>query len=195
MDEDHEVTELLARLRRGDAGAAEALLPRVYDELRALARRAMADERAGHTLQATALVHEAWVRLAGGDAAADRSAFLRVAARAMRQVLIDHARRRGALKRGGGAANEGLDAVLVEVEAHSPDVLALESALERLGAVDASLAQLVELRFFAGLTIEETARVLETSHATVERRWAMARMYLRRELGGPGAAAANPGDS
>ena len=186
-DRPHAVTELLAAWGAGDAGASDALVPLVYDELRRQARRALRCEGEGHTLQATALVHEAWLRLdAQHDARWEsRSQFLAVAAQTMRRVLVDHARARLAIKRGGGEvqitlgdANAGFDSP------DALDVLALDDALARLGIMDPRKARLVELRYFAGLSIPEAAATLGISQATVIREWAVARMWLRRELGG-----------
>jgi RNA polymerase sigma-70 factor, ECF subfamily len=161
--------------------AAEALLPEVYAELHRQAERAMRGEGAEHTLQATALVHEAWLRLADQHVAwNDRAHFHGVAAQLMRRILVDHARARHAAKRGGGATRVTLsDAPAAEQGA---DVLALHEALERLAALDPDQAHLVELRWFGGLSIEETAKVLGVSPATVKREWAVARAWLRREL-------------
>ena len=179
------VTRLLERATSGDRAAAEELLPLLYGELKGVAVRSMRSERADHTLQPTALVHEAWLRLVGGGGAPrfeSRRHFVRLAARAMRNVLVDHARARQAQKRGEGQEAASLDAVLAGFEEQHLDLLALHEALERLQEIDAPLARLVELRFFAGLTIEETARALELSTPTVERHWRVARMWLRREL-------------
>ena len=185
-----EVTRLLQRLGQGDARAADELLPLVYDRLHELARGYMANERRGHTLQATALVHEAWLRLERSPEdwlstpeAVDRNAFLSVAARAMRRVLVDHARRRRAAKRGTEPERVPLDETLAQVEETAGDVLVLDEALTRLGAADEELARIVELRFFAGLTVFETADVLSVSHRRVERGWVSARVWLMRELG------------
>lgn len=179
-------TKLLHRLQRGDDGASGELLSVVYEELRALARKMMLDERAAHTLQPTALVHEAWVRLV---AESDRSVFdnkrhfLRVAARAMRQVLVDHARSRGRKKRGGGADRVPLDQALQEIERDAIDLVELDDVLTRLGAIDPQLLQVVELRFFAGLTIQQSAEVLGLSPPTVDRSWRFARAWLKTQLG------------
>ena len=167
----------------GDTGAAEELLPIIYDELHRVAESLMAGERRNHTLQPTALIHEAWVRLAGADCSFDdRAHFLRVAARAMRRALVDHARRKKASKRGDGQAPLPLDHALVVWE-HSPvDLLALEEALERLGENDEELLRIVELRFFAGLTHEETGDALSLTERQVRLGWTSARGWLRREL-------------
>lgn len=182
-----EVTQLFARAEAGDAVAGEALLPLLYAELRALAGKLMDDERGAHTLQPTALVHEAWIKLfAGGTPSVEsHDHFARLAARAMRHVLVDHARGRQRAKRGGGAVRqELLDNVLAEVEGQGAlDVLDLHAALERFAVIDELSARLVELRFFGGLSIAEAARALEISTPTVERRWRVARLWLSRELG------------
>lgn len=182
-----EFTQLFERAEAGDPGAGEALLPALYEELHGLAARMMAEERAGHTLQATALVHEAWMRLfAGGSPELnDRRHLARLAARAMRRVLVDHARARGRAKRGSAAPRaELLDTLVAEVEGQGRlDVLALNEALERFAAIDPLAARLVELRYFAGLSIAEAAAALEVSTPTVERRWRVARLWLARELG------------
>lgn len=182
--EPNEATRLLERLSAGDGAAAEELLPLVYAELRRQAGRTMDGERGDHTLQPTALVHEAYLRLVGSQVRwQSRAHFARVAARAMRNVLVDHARARRTDKRGQARDRAALDGVLAAYEERNLDVLVVHEALERLHAVDEPLARLVELRFFAGLSIEETARVLEMSTATVERHWRVARLWLRRELG------------
>src|SRR4051812_7293074 len=180
----HAVTELLAAWGAGDAGASNALVPLVYDELRRQARRALRREGEGHTLQATALVHEAWLRLdAQHDARWEsRSQFLAVAAQTMRRVLVDHARARLALKRGGNNVQISLGDAHAAASPDMVDVLALDDALARLGAMDPRKARLVELRYFAGLSIPEAAAALGVSQATVIREWAVARMWLRREL-------------
>jgi RNA polymerase sigma factor (TIGR02999 family) len=188
-----EATRLLERFAAGDRQAADLLLPLVYAELRRQAARAMGGERADHTLQPTALVHEAYLRLFDAPASFEsRAHFVRVAARAMRNVLVDHARARGAQKRGDGRERVALDGVLAAYEERDLDVLALHEALERLLELDEPLGRLVELRFFAGLSIAQTAEVLGSSTATVERHWRVARLWLRRELG---AAPEPAGDS
>jgi RNA polymerase sigma factor (TIGR02999 family) len=159
-------------------------LPLVYDELRQLAAQKMAREAPGQTLQATALVHEAWLRL-GGDrqpAWENRAHFFAAAAEAMRRILIDRARRAHALRRGGGARPISLDTLELAAEADDDQLLAVHEALEALAAHDAAKAELVKLRFFAGLTIEEAGRVLGLSEATAKRQWAYARAWLFREI-------------
>jgi RNA polymerase sigma-70 factor (ECF subfamily) len=184
-DESHAVTALLRAWGAGDARASDALVPLVYAELRRQARRALRREADGHTLQATALVHEAWLRLEGQHDARweSRTQFLAVAAQTMRRVLVDHARTRRALKRGGGETLVTLgDASNAAATPDAVDVLALDDALQRLALLDPRKARLVELRYFAGLSIPETAAALGISLATVGREWAVARMWLRREL-------------
>lgn len=178
------IERLLARLEVGDADAREELLPVLYDEMHAIAARCMRGERAGHTLQPTALVHEAWMKLAGGAAIAPstRSALLGAAAGAMRRILIDHVRRRHARKRGGAAQRVTLADDVVAAAGSDVDALALDDALTRLGSIDERQARIVELRFFAGLTADETAVVLGVSRGTVQADWAVARAWLRREL-------------
>jgi RNA polymerase sigma factor (TIGR02999 family) len=181
-----DVTRCLARLGAGDELAAHELLDLLYGHLRQIAAGAMRGERSSHTLDPTGLVHEAWLRLFGHDPRrfADRAHFLRAAARAMRRVLIDHARARGRQKRTLDPASLPLDAWLDGVAARRLDLLALDEALDRLAEVDAELARLVELRFFSGLSIAETAAVLARSTASVERDWRCARALLQRLLDG-----------
>ncbi len=186
-----DVTTLLARWSSGDAIALEQLTPIVYDELRRIARRHLARERRDHTLQSTALVHEAYMRLIGGGASEyhNRQHFFAVAAQVIRRVLVDHARSVNAAKRGGGAQKIFLED---QPEASAPaenvaEVLALHEALDRLAAFDAQQARIVELRYFAGLSIEETATVIGVSPATIKRDWVMARAWLARELKGTDA--------
>jgi RNA polymerase sigma factor (TIGR02999 family) len=179
------VTRILADLRGGSSRAAGELLPIVYDQLRALARQNMHRERAGHTLQATALVHEAFVRLLGdADVAWDsRGHFYVAAAEAMRRILIEHARSRGREKRGGGRQRVPLTVVDVPAPADDPEqILAVDDALRRLEGEDPDAANVVRLRFFAGLGVEETARALGKSPRTVAREWAFARAWLMDEL-------------
>ena len=189
-EELHQVTQLLRAWGAGDAEASESLARLVYAELRRQARRALRKEGEGHTLQATALVHEAWLRLDGQHAARweSRAQFFGVAAQMMRRVLVDHARTRRAVKRGAAPVHVTLDAVEREEAASAPaldaiDLLALDEALERLAAFDPQKARLVELRYFGGLSIPEAAEALGVSQATVGREWSVARMWLRRELG------------
>ena len=183
-DAPHAVTELLRAWGAGDAGACDALVALVYAELRRQAQRALRREGEGHTLQATALVHEAWLRLDGQRDARweSRSQFLAVAAQMMRRVLVDHARTRHALKRGGSVAQVTLSEANQVAAPDTVDVLALDDALARLALFDPRKARLVELRYFAGLSIPDAAAALGISPATVGREWAVARMWLRREL-------------
>ena len=186
-----DVTRLLHRVGDGDAEALGQLVPLVYDQLRALAHGQRRRYGAAQTVNTTALVHEAYAKLSGRDAAwADRQHFLRVAARAMRDVLVDYARAQQALKRGGPLPDRSLsDPALADALGALPplrveEVIDLDAALDRLASLDAEQAQLVELRYFAGLTIPEAADVLEMSPATAARRWTVARAWLFRELTG-----------
>jgi RNA polymerase sigma factor (TIGR02999 family) len=182
-----EVTQLLRQWSAGNAAVLEKLLPLVYDELRRRAGAYLRQERPGHTLQPTALVHEAYLKLVGGSSIdwKDRAHFFGVAARAMRQVLVDHARARQTAKRGEGQVRVELDAAgAVAAPARSVDLLDLDRALSRLAALDERQSRLVELRLFAGLTIEESAEVLRVSHATVSREWKHAEAWLQREMAG-----------
>lgn len=182
------VTSILAHSTPGDPQTPEAILPFVYDELRRLAERHMNREAGGHTFQPTALVHEAYLRLVG-DAEArwdGRGHFYAAAARAMRRILVDHARRKAALRHGGGRRRvdlDKLDVTLAEASGHPEDLLALDEALSRLETIDPRKASIVMLRHFAGLTIEETARALDLSITTVKDEWAFARAWLHGELG------------
>jgi len=194
-DSEKDVTDLLRAWGAGDSQASDAVAPLVYDELRRQAELALRREGDGHTLQTTGLAHEAWLRL---DAQRhmhwdNRSQFFAVAAQIMRRILIDHARRRHAFKRGSAPTQVTLDAVDREHERHGAsatpgssvdpvDLLALDDALARLAAFDPQKARLVELRYFAGLSMPEAAEALGVSLATVGREWAIARMWLRREL-------------
>lgn len=181
-----EVTRLLGALGRGQRSAMDELLPLVYDELHDLAALAMRSARPGHTLQPTAVVHEAFVRLVGGDGGAfeSRDHFLAVAARAMRSVLVDHARRRGSLKRRGSGERVELTDTVAGYEERGLDLLAVEEALERLATFDPDLVQVVELLYFAGLTAEEAGRVMGCSSRTIERDWRTAKAFLRATLEG-----------
>ena len=177
------VTRLIDAAAAGDPRAAADLLPLVYDELRKLAAARLAAEAPGHTLDATALVHEAYLRLVGGQRFDGCGHFFAAAAQAMRRILVDHARRRTAGKRGRQhQATLDSDAALASDPA-SEEVLAVDEALERLASLDPRQAQLVELRYFAGFSIEETAELMQISPATVKRDWAFARAWLQRELG------------
>ena len=178
------VTDLLARWRAGDRDALDALVPLVYDELRRLARHYLRQERPGHTLQSTALVHEAFVRLVGHKPPQwkDRAHFFAVAAQLMRRILVDHARRRGAAKRGSNGQSESLSEDLAISNARPIDLLALDEALNALAALDARQSRIVELRFFGGLSLENTSEVLGISPATVKREWATAGAWLYQEM-------------
>ena len=182
-----EVTRLLSEIRQGDSNAAERLLPLVYEELRGLAGRLMRSERAGHTLQPTALVHEAYLRLVGADVGwQGRSHFIGVAARAMRQILVNHALARRAEKRGGGHSPVSLelDEAVSAFETRSIDLIALDEALKTLAEIDPDQCKIVECRFFAGLTMIEIANLTERPLRSVEQDWSMARAWLRRQLDG-----------
>jgi RNA polymerase sigma factor (TIGR02999 family) len=178
-----DVTGLLTEWRRGDASALERLIPLIYDELHALARRQMSGERPDHTLQTTALLHEAYLRLCGADVTWEgRAHFLAVAAQTMRRVLVDHARARARAKRGGGEVPVTLDDALAVSPSRPDDLLALDEALARLSALDERKAAAVELHYFGGLTYDETAAVLDVSAATVDRELRLAKAWLYREL-------------
>jgi len=175
-----DVTQLLEAVREGDSRALDRLVPLVYEELRALAKRELYREQQGHTLHATALVHETYLKLAGsGMPASDRAHFLAIAARAMRQVLVDHARRRKAVKRGGDMVCTTLKDGGAPVEFRPDELIALDQALEKL---DPRQRQIVEFRFFAGMEEKEVADVLGVSDRTVRREWVKARAWLYRAL-------------
>lgn len=178
------VSKLLLNWGQGDQDAREALIPLVYDELRRLARRHLRRERPDHTLQSAALVHEAYLRLIHEDAPQwqNRAHFFGVAAQLMRHILVDHARNRLAAKRGAGAPRLTLDPQIALPQKREVDLVALDDALNQLAALDPQQSRLVELRFFGGLSIEETSVVLGISQATVKRDWATARAWLRREM-------------
>lgn len=189
-----EITGLLAAARRGDGSATDRLMTLVYDELRAMARRQLRYRRPGQTLTTTALVHEAYLKLVDQNGATwqDRSHFFSVAAIAMRHILVDSARRHMAKKRGGEDVRTTLEDFRLgggeaDTEARVVEVLAVDRALTALAALNARLSQLVELRYFAGLTEEETAAVMGTSERTVRRDWRKARAFLFQALGGQGA--------
>ncbi len=180
------VTELLRAWSDGDEQALAQLMPLVEAELRRLARVYMSRERRGHTLQPTALVNEAFLRLADARALRwqDRAHFLGISARLMRHVLVDHARAHGYQKRGGGAQRVTLDEALLHSPAPSLDILAIDRALDALAAVDERKSRVIELRFFGGLSVEETAEVLHLSNDTIKRDWRLAKLWLLRELQG-----------
>ena len=179
-------TVILQELRSGDPTAADRLLPLVYDELRSLARNLLRRERSDHTLQPTALVHEAYLRLVDqrNCDAKDRARFIAIAANVMRRILVDHARRRGADKRGGGQRRISLDEGLLSTEQREVDILDVDRAMSRLEQVDPRHAEVARLRVFGGLSIEEIASALEMAHRTVERSWRAARAWLSTELRG-----------
>ena len=178
-----EVTRLLLAWRQGDREALERLIPLVYGDLHRMAERHLKRERPGHTLQPTAIVNEAYMRLVGGEGGdwQNRAHFFAAAARSMRRILVDHARSKKAKKRGGPENRVLLDTAIM-VEPRAVDLIAVDDALEKLAALDAAQGRVVELRFFAGLTEDETADVLGISAATVRRKWLSAKAYLHREL-------------
>lgn len=183
MTSPRELTQLLIDWSKGDQAALDKLVPYVYDELRRLARHYMRRERPGHTLQTSALVNEAYLRLVDQTVSwENRAHFLGIAARLMRQILVDHARSHNYAKRGGGAEKVSLDQAADLAQARASDLIALDDALKSLADMDPQQSSIVELRFFGGLTIEETAEVVSLSHATVEREWSAARAWLRREM-------------
>jgi RNA polymerase sigma factor (TIGR02999 family) len=186
MTDAGQVTLMLHEVADGNVRAADQLLPLVYDELRALASRNLGRERSGHTLQATALVHEAYLHLVDQTRASfrDRQHFFAVAATAMRRILVDHARTHGRLKRGAGLQRQQLDLVVENMTTSGVDPEGLNEALNKLSQVDARKARLVELRFFGGLTIEEAAQVLEIAPATAKRDWLVAKGFIYREMTG-----------
>jgi RNA polymerase sigma factor (TIGR02999 family) len=179
-----DVTNILEAIQRGDSKAADELLPLVYDELRRVAAYKMAQESPGHTLQPTALVHEAWMRLAGNENPRwqNRAHFFGAAAEAMRRILIDNARRKKAVRHGGGQQRVELEEANIAAAMEDDQLLAVHEALERLEKVDKVKAELVKLRYFAGLTIAEAAQVLGVSEPTAKRYWAYARAWLYREI-------------
>jgi RNA polymerase sigma-70 factor (ECF subfamily) len=185
-----DVTQLLGELRSGNREVAAQLVPLIYGQLRRIAGAQMGHERPGHTLQATAVVHEAYLRLAGGQDGGqeipwqNRAHFFAIAAKTMRQVLLDYSRQRHAGKRGGeGARKVELDAELLVGDDRLEDVVVVDEALGRLSELDPQQGQIVEMRFFAGLNVEETAEVLGISPSTVKREWRIARAWLQREMG------------
>jgi RNA polymerase sigma factor (TIGR02999 family) len=180
-----DVTLWLTELRKGDQEAANRLMPLIYTELRRMAGGYMQRERVGHTLQATALVNEVYMRLGGGQSVPwqNRAHFFAIAAHAMREVLLDYARRHHAGKRGGkDAQNVGIDAELLGISPKIENVIAVDEALERLARIDPRQSRLIELRFFAGLNVEEAAEVMGVAPSTVKREWRSAKAWLHREL-------------
>jgi RNA polymerase sigma factor (TIGR02999 family) len=183
-----EVTRILSAIQQGDRQAADQLLPLVYDELRQLAAEKLAQERPGLTLQATGLVHEAYLRLVGADADQQwdgRGHFFAAAAEAMRRILVENARRKRRLRHGGGRARLDLDQVEACDPGRSGELLALDEALDRLAAEEPTAAEVVKLRYFAGLTLEQVAQALNLSLRTVNRHWAYAKAWLFGELRPP----------
>jgi len=180
----HEVTQLLVAWGNGDEAARDQLMPLVYDELHRLAHQYMNRERPGHTLQTSALVNEAFVRLVGQRDVhwQNRANFFGIAAQMMRRILVDYARNRHYAKRGGSARQVSLNEALIVSEERSAEVVALDDALKSLAIMDQRKSQIVELRFFGGLSIEETAEVLAVSPGTVMRDWTLAKAWLRREM-------------
>jgi len=188
------VTDLLLRARAGDSSALADVFPLIYDELRTIAERQLWNERHGHTLSPTALVHEAYIRLIDYNRMewSGRVHFLRVAATAMRRILVDHARGQRSLKRGGGLRRVSIDAVQLSADEQVELLIAVDSALEKLERHDARQAQVVECRFFGGMTEEETAEALGIGLRTVKRDWAKAKSWLYREISGDDASAQLP---
>jgi RNA polymerase sigma-70 factor, ECF subfamily len=185
---EREITRLLREWQDGSSQALERLTPLVYRELHSLASRYLSRERRDHTLQATALVNEAYLKIAGQRADwQNRAHFFGIAAQLMRRILVDHARRDGRAKRGGGATHlslEGIDPPSPSMPIDAIDIGALDAALLRLAALDPNQARMVEMRFFGGMTIEDTAEAMGSSSATIKREWALARAWLYRELTG-----------
>jgi RNA polymerase sigma factor (TIGR02999 family) len=180
------ITDLLVSYGRGNKESLDRLMPAVYDELRRQAARYLRREQPGHTLQTTALIHEAYLRLVDQRNVQwqNRAHFFGIAAQMMRRILVDHARTKKRAKRGGSDIKVSLDDATVAVKGQDLDVVALDEALSRLERIDAQQSRVVELRFFSGLTVEETAEVMQISPATVKRDWSMAKAWLHRELSG-----------
>jgi RNA polymerase sigma factor (TIGR02999 family) len=186
-----EVTRILSAIEQGDPQAAEQLLPLVYDELRKLAAQKLAQEAPGQTLQATALVHEAYLRLVGEEGDAhwnSRGHFFAAAAEAMRRILVEGARRKQRIRRGGGRQRLDLDQLNLAAEGPGDSILALDEALARLAAEEKTVAEVVKFRYFAGMTIEQTAAALGISVRTANRHWAYAKAWLYQQLGPEGSA-------
>ena len=184
MISQHELTQLLIDWSAGNKDALERLMPLVYDELHRLAQKYMRRERPDHTLQTSALLNEAYMRLIDQNRVSwqNRAHFFGIAASMMRRILVDHSRMRAYAKRGGEQQKVDLEEIAILAESKALDVLALDDALKKLEAIDEQQSRIVDLRFFGGLTIEETAEVLGVSHATVEREWSLARAWLWREM-------------
>ena len=182
----HETDELLAAVTEGDSSRLPELVELVYNDLRRLAQHYMQQERVGHTLQPTALVHETFLKLVDQQHVdwRSRSHFFAIGAQAMRRILVNHAKQKGRIKRGGGRLQLSLDEALTISSESDEDVLALDDAIERLSAIDPQQARIVELRFFGGMSVEETAAAMGLSKRTVEREWTGVRAWLRRELTG-----------
>ena len=180
----NDVTQILNAVERGDAHAGNDLLPVIYEELRRIAAHKMAGEAAGHTLQATALVHEAWLRMVGAHQRSwqNRAHFFSAAAEARRRILVEHARRRRSLKRGGGSEHEEFDESLLVLAAAPDELLAVHEALDGLAAKDPQAAELVKLRYFVGMTMEEAATAMGLPKRTAENIWTYARTWLHREI-------------
>jgi RNA polymerase sigma factor (TIGR02999 family) len=184
MHESGQITRLLQRARHGEQRAADELMPLIYEELRRLAKHYMRGERPGHTLQATALVHEAYLRLVGGENEPwqSRAHFFAAAAIVVRRILVQHARAAGAAKRGGGWSRADIDMNSVTADNGDAQILAVDEALQKLDALDHRKARLVELRFFTGMSVDEAAEALGVSPRTAAREWDMAKAWLSREL-------------
>jgi RNA polymerase sigma factor (TIGR02999 family) len=187
-DDSRDVTHLLAEWKHGDQTALDRLMPLVYNELRRIAARYLHSERSGHTLQTTALVHEAYLRLVDENRIEwqGRAHFFGVAATLIRNILVDHARARKAIKRGAGMTKLSLEEAFAVPGGEDADILAVDDALRELSQIDPRQAQIVELRFFAGLTIEETAEFLQISPSTIKRDWILAKTWIYRALSQPG---------
>jgi RNA polymerase sigma factor (TIGR02999 family) len=179
-----DVTRILAAIEEGDSRAVDRLLPAVYDELRRLAAQKLGREKPGQTLQATALVHEAYLRLVGSERQnwRGRTHFFAAAAEAMRRILVDNARRKRRLRHGGNRHRAAFDEALMAVEGPAENIVVLDEALAKLAIEDPAKAELVKLKYFAGLTLEQAAEMLDISHATAERYWSYARVWLFREI-------------
>lgn len=184
-DSKKSVTIWLQRLKDGDQGAVDKLFPLIYEELHRLARRSMGGQRPDHTLQATALVNEAYIRLFRDNCPdwRDRNHFMAFAARAMRSILVDHARSKNRVKRKPGGERVALDDLTESYEEHAFDLVGLDDALRKLAEIDETAVRMVELRFFGGLSMKETAEILKLSPRTLEREWQAAKAWLRREMG------------